>query len=262
MDIKQYIESGILEQYVLGDLSDKDRKEVESMAAKHPQIREEIDQIELALETFAMSAEVKPSKGVYEGIVQKINAGGNTTPPPTLKGGGTGSLLAGFFGFLALVGFALAAYFYYNWNMTTEAANVLQNQVVQIQSDCDTINQQNTDLQRQLNILRNTDNESFFMLGSDLAPEAIAAVYVNPQAKTSYLDILSLPEPPTDKQYQLWALVDGVPVDMGVFDIDFQNARISEVPYVENAGAYAVTLEPRGGSVNPTLDQLYMISQS
>jgi len=35
-DIKAYIESGILELYVLGDVTPEEKLQVEAMAAKHP----------------------------------------------------------------------------------------------------------------------------------------------------------------------------------------------------------------------------------
>ncbi len=66
----------------------------------------------------------------------------------------------------------------------------------------------------------------------------------------------NLPTPPTDKQYQLWALVDGKPVDAGMItDLEDLQA-MKEMP---EAQAFAITLEPKGGSVNPTLEQLYVI---
>ena len=45
-DIKAYIESGILELYVLGDISTEEKLQVETMAAKHPAIKAELDEIE------------------------------------------------------------------------------------------------------------------------------------------------------------------------------------------------------------------------
>ena len=39
------------------------------------------------------------------------------------------------------------------------------------------------------------------------------------QSKEVYLLVNQLPTPDPDKQYQLWAIVDGNPVDAGVFDM-------------------------------------------
>ena len=63
---------------------------------------------------------------------------------------------------------------------------------------------------------------------------------------------------PADKQYQLWALKDGQPIDMGVFDPVTPEDGLLEMGRVPGADAFAVTLEPRGGSANPTLEEMYV----
>jgi anti-sigma-K factor RskA len=99
------------------------------------------------------------------------------------------------------------------------------------------------------------------MNGTDLSPEAVASVFYNPASGASLIDVGSLPVPPSDQQYQLWAIVDGAPVSMGVFEVNTDTSGLQPVAYVENAQAYAVTLEPRGGSETPTLEQMYVIGE-
>ena len=50
MTSKEYIDSGILENYVMGMASLSEQEEVEMMAAANPDIRQEIDEISDALE--------------------------------------------------------------------------------------------------------------------------------------------------------------------------------------------------------------------
>ena len=47
---------------------------------------------------------------------------------------------------------------------------------------------------------------------------------------------------------------DGKPVDMGVFDFDVKG--LLKMKSVANAATFAVTIEPKGGSVNPTLEAM------
>ena len=58
---KQYIDSGILEQYVLGYADTNECKEVEIMAASHPAIQAEIEAIARSLEIFAEANAVEPN---------------------------------------------------------------------------------------------------------------------------------------------------------------------------------------------------------
>ena len=53
MDIKQFINSGILEIYCMGIASDEERIAVESYAARHLEVQEEIDAINAALLGYA-----------------------------------------------------------------------------------------------------------------------------------------------------------------------------------------------------------------
>ena len=60
MDIKSYIESGILEQYVIGTLSPSEMAEVEKNINLYPEIANEIKAIEITLEAYARHQGVPP----------------------------------------------------------------------------------------------------------------------------------------------------------------------------------------------------------
>lgn len=92
------------------------------------------------------------------------------------------------------------------------------------------------------------------------APSSMATVYWNTQSKEVYLLINQLPMPVPDKQYQLWAIVDGHPVDAGVFDMD-KNFSFVKLKTIPKAEAFAITLEKKGGSKTPTMDALYVIGK-
>ena len=97
------------------------------------------------------------------------------------------------------------------------------------------------------------------MRGTKLSESSLAIVYWNEVKRFAYLDVVALPEAPSNKQYQLWAIVNGKPTDMGVFDLTAPGGGLQSVPFVENPQAFAVTLEPKGGSPVPSLDQMYVI---
>jgi mannose-6-phosphate isomerase-like protein (cupin superfamily) len=61
MTITEFIESGILEQYVMGFASNSEVLEVERMAGKHTAVKLEIDSIAAALEDLASSTAIAPN---------------------------------------------------------------------------------------------------------------------------------------------------------------------------------------------------------
>ena len=67
-----------------------------------------------------------------------------------------------------------------------------------------------------------------------------------------------LPSPVSGKQYQLWAIADGKPVDLGVLD---KTSKMTTPKAISLAKiqAFAITLEKDGGSPVPTMDQMYVV---
>ncbi len=254
MDIKAYISSGILEHYVLGLLNEKERKEVEQNIIKYPELREELDKIEETLESYASNNAITPPVGLLDDIMGQIKPEDN---PPLKADGGTKPPQSRFWMYMSVL--ALLAFLTFLWLFIQKNHQLgeIQEQKNQLQEECDT---KETELLGTIDILRNEGGLIIAMKGTDNAPDALTKVYWNNEDRTAYLDILNLPAPPSDKQYQLWAIVDGTPVDMGVFEIDPNDTLVS-APFIENPAAFAITLEPAGGSVSPTLDDMVVIGQ-
>lgn len=74
-DIRAYIETGILELYVLGDISPEEKLQVEGMAEKYPEIKAEIAEIEKALEAYALQNAVEPSNQLREQVLNSLTTG-------------------------------------------------------------------------------------------------------------------------------------------------------------------------------------------
>ena len=60
-NVQAYIESGILELYVLGNLTPEEKLQVEGMMSAHQTVRAEVDEIERALEVYAHKNAVEPA---------------------------------------------------------------------------------------------------------------------------------------------------------------------------------------------------------
>lgn len=276
MDIKKYIESGVLENYVLGLISEKEAQDVEHKLIQYPELKAELNKIETALETYAQAKAVPMPAGLSTTILQSIqelelspsptsdNAAPSTQPQAATPK--TNSLLSILMG-IALLGSLLGSFFLYQQKQDLQAqltqtqtqASDLNDRMLTLQLSCDEKDGTIERLQEQITILRNPAYKPVFMKGTDKAPNAEAIVYFNPAENKTYLDIGNLPTTPSDKDYQLWAIVDGAPTDMGVFDLTAAAGGLVEVPHIRNPQAFAVTLETKGGNPSPNLDELYVI---
>lgn len=90
---------------------------------------------------------------------------------------------------------------------------------------------------------------------------SLATVYWDSRSKDVYLLVNNLPKPSPDKQYQLWAIVDGKPVDAGMLDMEDTNSGslVHKMRNIPKAQAFAITLENKGGSTSPTMEAMYVM---
>lgn len=279
MNLQAYISSGVLELYVHGLATPEEAREVEAMAEQYPEVRQEIEAIQQALEGYVSSHAVQPPAGLKDKIIERLDTAPKGRPKgrphtddrhqpqrsqpsmPT-SNSGEGSSLATIIPWLlglALLGSCIAVFLF--WKQAERADVQLkasQAQLEQQQKACEEEKAKASKTNEQFIALRHWATKPVQMKGTELGGDAFAVVYWNSVKKTSFLDVVKLPTPPADKQYQLWAIVNGRPTDMGVFEIA-SNHELQDVPYIENPQAFAVTLEPKGGSQSPTLDQMYVV---
>ena len=91
LTINEYIDSGILEQYVLAIASSEESKEVEMMAAANPAIQAEIEAIARSLEIFADADAVEPNPVIKPFLLatidytERLQNGEPVSDPPLLN---------------------------------------------------------------------------------------------------------------------------------------------------------------------------------
>ena len=264
MNIQEYISSGVLESYAIGELSAQERAEVERNLLQHPALGEELRKIEEAQEEFLTRAAVQPRALVKEKLFRNLDAKEiNTTVGTVHVLGSSGHLwkyAAAASVTLALVAGYLAYDYRSKWQLSERSLNELVAQNQQIVQNYNTVNQRMDKLQSDLKISNNPSFTRIVLKGTATAPNAMASVLWNPQTKEVYLSIQNLKTLAQENQYQLWAIVDGQPVDAGVFDASSANGLLA-MKTMEGASAFAITIEPRGGRPSPTLETMQVFGQ-
>ena len=92
-NIKKYIESGILEAYVMGTATEEETREVEQMASDNYEISEEIEAISEAVEVYAMAHAIQPDVTIRPFLMatidyaERLKKGEPETSPPLLHEG-------------------------------------------------------------------------------------------------------------------------------------------------------------------------------
>lgn len=72
MDITAYIKSGVLEQYCLGMLNADEETAVIKIAAQYPEVKQELAEIERAIEHMAAAESVQPDNDLKEIILASL----------------------------------------------------------------------------------------------------------------------------------------------------------------------------------------------
>ncbi|MFL9485307.1 anti-sigma factor domain-containing protein [Chitinophagaceae bacterium LWZ2-11] len=99
------------------------------------------------------------------------------------------------------------------------------------------------------------------LVGTKPAVRTPANVYWDSTSSKVYLVVKNMPQLPSDKQYQLWALIDGKPSDLGVFDAK-SDKMILKMKDTHKADAFAITIEKKGGNYSPALETLQAMGKT
>ncbi len=255
MDIQSYISSGVLELYVIGQLSPREMRAVEEMASQYPEVKKELTAIEQTLEAYSLQNQTAPQSATFDKIKSEIQA----SVPPSEHTKGTSTGLPGWLGILLGLCALVLAVAFFNARQQQKSLQVENEELNVALQQCEILNQNQQRTDREIAILRENGNSSILLVDPKEQTDLQAVVYFNPVSQKSYLDPFQLPEPINGKQYQLWALIDSQPTDMGVFDLPTDGQFLVEVPYIADADAFAITLEPEGGSVSPTLEEMQVL---
>jgi anti-sigma-K factor RskA len=255
VNIEEYISSGILESYVLGELTERERQPVERNLTMYPALRDELSKIELSVEELAMRTAIAPPASVKAALMKKIDSQGSV-PKNNVR-----SLNASVWKYataasvsIALVASYLAYSYWDKWRTTVISLNELLERNQQIAQDYNTVNNRITQIEKDINVLNDPAFKRIVMNGTPNAPGAMAYVYWNEKSNEVYLSLQNMRELSQEQQYQLWAIVDGKPVDCGVFDGNV--AGLVKMKSAAKVATFAVTIEPRGGKPSPSLETM------
>ena len=280
MDLSCIILSGDLELYVLGMLPKEEAGKIEQLAKLFPEVQAELDRISESLEALGNTATAAPSASVKDNLMKKlrtmeeeeqkvtpfgsVNAkkietdnselGSPVRKIPKRANKPSWLLAASFIGLIVSVE-GLVYYFSQNKQSQTELA-ALQHQVDTLRSNSNSQQQRILAYSQTMQMMHDATYKKIELTNVPGKPSAMAQVLWNTKTKEVFIADVSLPQAPSDKQYQLWAIVDGKPVDAGMLG-DAKNLA-QRMKVFERAEMFAITLEQKGGSPTPTMEEMYV----
>ncbi|WP_396603199.1 anti-sigma factor domain-containing protein [Algibacter sp. R77976] len=262
MDIKAYIESGILELYVAGSLSEKENEEVYALMQKHPEVLQEVLEIEAAIVKLTASTSQRDNDHILQRIKQSLGFGSNNDAKVI-------SITKPKYNWITYTGWAASILLGAGLLWTINQNNTLQSDIqiaetqqslleTQIANSKNSLEEANT----LITVLRDDNITRIPLAGQGNFASTYAKVYWDKKGDRIFLDAQGLPEPPEGKVYQVWSLTltPLTPTSLGTIDSFTADAnKIFEIQNANQSEAFGITLEPAGGSKSPTMDQLYTL---
>lgn len=265
MNIKEFIEnSGILEEYVLGQLSETDAQGVECLAKTYPEIKEEIVVLENSLNSYASLYERKPPASLKEQIFAQMQfadeialpSEGSDETEDTAPLSISEVKVIPLWSKISLAASILLAAVT-AWVVTQNT--YLKNQTASMEDRLNAVEGDITEKAELLAVYQNPNTKVVKMLGVEGKEGNAATVLWNNKDNSVQVQVNSLPKPASGMQYQLWYIGDEGPIDMGMIDNDFESKTIAMKNVNGKPNVFAITLEKEGGVPSPTLEQLQVI---
>ncbi len=238
MNVQEYISGGIVESYVLGLASEEETREFETMCKQYPEVLQARIDFEILLEKQAMGNAISPAPELKNRILDEIAATDKviSIQPSSVKRINWWKYAA------AACVLLLAGSIYFNIS--------LNNKNKKINSEYNNTLAELSTIKEDIRILTEKSEIKMASLkGTPVSPQSYTTVYWDSASHDVYLLINNLPKPPSDKQYQLWAFLDGKPIDIGFVSNEYfikQNTLLVKAKSVQKVQAFAITLEKIG----------------
>jgi hypothetical protein len=238
---------------------EEEARELKELCLQYPDILAAVREAEASLEDYAQLNAVRPPDRVKEQIWTAIvDTDDKVKPVP--KDRRTESSKENYklypyiykaAVFLVLVGLP---YHFYKMNQYELEISDLQREKNEILAQNQMFSAQIKEVSQELDILSNPSTRNILLAGVEGHENNHATVYWSNSGEI-FLTAAGLPLLPQDKQYQLWAIVDGKPVNAGLLDQE-GSIPLQKMAVIERAEMFAITIEDQGGSEQPTLDQM------
>lgn len=150
------------------------------------------------------------------------------------------------------------------WNNWSQAQEELANMKVRLEESTTQYASLNTTYKEEQKIMESLRSPMVMKLklaGQAISPTSEAMVHWDKASKKVMVDPMNLPMTDDLHDYQVWAIVNGKPVDLGVFSPGNNDMNMYEMKSVDAPQAFAITLERKGGSETPTMEEMYVMGK-
>ncbi len=247
MDLTEYISSGIIEMYVMGLCTREEEQELETLRLQHPVLNQAIIDYEVQMETEMQKNFTLPSSETDEKILHSLISLQAPVIPISMKKENKNIWWLKPAAAAAVLLLIVSSYFNYSLykkNREQELALINTNKKENITSL--PLSDYNVMLDRTITPVA--------MYGVGTHAICRCTMFWDKKTGKMYIMIHHLPLSSSTKDYQLWAMVNGKAINVGLIKDEIRGRFIEMQNVPADAGAFIVTLEKAGETTTPGED--------
>ncbi|MFI2743892.1 anti-sigma factor domain-containing protein [Zhouia sp. PK063] len=234
-EVRIFLEGDLLEKYLSESTTTEETIKVERYLKNYPEVRKSYQELQDDLESYARLFSVQAPVDVKTKVLKKITKKEQKRNAPWYFVAAS----------VACIFFMAATFFLYQQNKQLLEKNyVVNNEISSLKNDIVSTNSRLENIKNQYVILNNPETRKYVLEGNQRAKNLKAVAYINPVKKLSMVNVVSLPKLPEDKEFQMWANVDGKMINLG--SLEQAEKKLVNLPFQENVISYNISIEPKG----------------
>ena len=249
-ELEIFLESDLLEKYLLGETNTLETARVEHFINKYPEAKAMYRELENNLEGYTKTFAVKAPTDVKQRVLKLVSEETVKLITPAKK--------SSWFYVAASVAallFCAASTYLFNQNKFLEAQNFnFATEIKNLKNDLVFTNANLEDMKSKYALLNNPETQKYVMNGNQRAKKLKTVAYINAKERLSLINVVSLPELDEEQVFQMWANVNGKMVSLGT--LEKADKKLLALPYQENMSSYNITIEPKGYKGQATVENM------
>ena len=247
------IKSGILEQYILGELDANKQLEVENALNSDSELKIYFNSLESTFEDLANDHAINPPAHIKTGLLKSIKDYSNYKNKQSDESGVSNKTLFSIAASIAAVLLVGVLWMFTELNNTKQQLQLVEEQNQLLLEDINSVTTNLESTSKWLEIINSPDAKQYVLNGNSLSPTSKVISYVNNADKSVIINTKKLAKLDTTKDYQMWADVEGEMINMGIIDT---SKELLAMTYIDHAESLNITIEPKGGNDHPTVSNL------
>jgi Anti-sigma-K factor rskA len=256
---KEYISSGIVEQYVLGLSTQEEQGELDMLRKQDPLVEEAILQFEIELEEKMMRHSFLPGVATDDKILQTLQSFEPSASAPILQEAITPVVpfttevpkkvvkfsFAKIAAAAAILLFGISAFYNYTQFKENKNQAALLAATKNLPASLPAANYE---------VLKNPSITPVAMMGQGYHTICRCTMFWDKSTGKAYVMIHHLVSSGDNHEYQLWATVNGKQVSVGMINDTIRDRFVEVTGVPQDANEFIVTLENNGGGTVPDAD--------